>query len=185
MTPAGPMRRLAAAFAVAAWVAVAGVLAGCTTTVHDFPPAGSTPQAVTGSTTAQTVASVVNALDQAGLQAEVTTRPFRPSEGPLLSAAPRSVIEIALPDDPDNAFVVVYALPTDEAALTAATDHAAYLAAGIGGGVQYTPGTHFVIQAIRSNVVFFYWLPASSPDSRMTTIEDTLRSLGTTIDVPS
>ncbi len=186
MTAARPVRRLAATVAAVAAVAsvAIAVLAGCTTTVHDFPPAGSTPQGVTGSTTAETVASVIRSLDGAGLQAEVTTRPFRPSEGPLLAGAPRTVVEVALPDDPDPAFVVVYALATDEAAVRAARDHAAYLAAGIGGAVQYPPGTRFAIQATRSNVVYFHWLPATSPDSRMATIEDTLKSLGTTIEVP-
>ncbi len=185
MTPARPVRRLASmAAAVMLGTLLAGALGACTTTVHDFPPAGSTPQAVTGSTTAGTVASVIRSLDETGLQAEITTRPFRPSEGPLLAAAPRTVIEVALPDDPEHAFVVVYAFPTEEAALRAAKDHAAYLAAGIGGAVQYPPGTRFAISVVRSNVVFFHWLPLTSPDARMGMIEDTVGSIGTTVQVP-
>ena len=183
MTAARAPRRVAALVSL---LAVLAVIAGCVTTMHSFPPAGSTPQPVTGSTTARTTAAVIRMLDGAGLQAEVTSRPFRPFEGPLLAGAARTVIEVDLPDDPSGgAFVVVYSLATPEAALAAATDHAAYLAAGIGGRVQYPPGTRFTVQVTGSNVVFFNWLPATSPDQRTDTIEETLRSLGASVEVPS
>ena len=115
----------------------------------------------------------------------MTARPFRPFEGPLLAGAARTVIEVDLPDDPPGKFIVVYAFATPEAAMAAATDHAAYLAAGIGGRVQYPPGTRFTVQVTKSNVIFFSWLPATSPDSRTATIEETLRSLDVSVEVPS
>ena len=177
------LRRHVAAVTTA--LALAAAMAACTTTVNPFPPPGSTPQPALGATTAETVASVIRAFDNAGLQAEVSAKAFRPFEGPLLDGAPRTVIEVDLPDDPSSGFVVVYALATSDAALAAASDHAAYLAAGIGGLVQYPPGTRFTVRVVGSNVIFFSWLPATSPDSRTSTIEDTLRSLGTAVEVPS
>ncbi|HEY2888892.1 MAG TPA: hypothetical protein VGJ17_09765, partial [Candidatus Limnocylindrales bacterium] len=59
-----------------------------------FPALGSTPAPV-GAATGDTVEQVLGALASVGLQATVTLRPFRPAEGPLLAAAPRSVLQVA------------------------------------------------------------------------------------------
>ena len=165
-------------------LALAAALGACVTTRNTFPPPGATPAAIDAPTTERTVATVIRMLGDMGMQADISSRPFRPVEGPLVAAAPRTVIEVKLPNDPAGAFVVVYSFASPEAALTAAEDHAAYLAAPIGGGVQYPPGTRFTIQVTQSNVVFFSWLPSGS-DSPKATIEETLRSLERTVEVPS
>lgn len=164
--------------------ALATALGACVTTVNSFPPQGSTPQPP-GDATAGAVAQVVSALGAEGLQGGESNRPYRPVEGPLLAAAPRTIVQATLPDDPTHGFIVVYALASPAAAQAAAEDHAAYLAAGIGGGVQYAPGTEFVLRVVGSNVVFFSWLPANSPDSRTGQIADALETVGTGVAIPS
>lgn len=130
------------------------------------------------------VAQVIAGLAADGLQAADSNRPYRPVEGPLLAAAPRSVVQVTLPEDPDHGFVVVYALPTEAAAKEAAEDHATYLAAGIGGAVQNPPGTQYVLRQVGPYVVYFSWLPANSPDPRTSQIADALRRIGTEVQVP-
>ena len=163
---------------------VAILSAGCAATTRTtFPPLGSTPGPA-GASTAATVGQITSALGAVGLQAVEANRAFRPSEGPLLAALPRTVLSIALPDKPQPGFVVVYAAGSPEAATSAAQDHAAYLASNTG-GIVLPPGTHIVLRVLGSTVVFFTWLPGSSPDPRMQQVEDTLRAIGTEVQVPS
>lgn len=169
------------AFAGAALAVV--ILAGCAGPNHaTFPPLGSTPGPA-GDTTGQTIQQVVGALAAAGLQAGPTLRPFRPPEGPLLAGAPRSVLQVSLPDDPDHGFIVIYALADPATALTAAMDTAAYVATGPG-KIQFVAGSHFVLRVVGSTVIFFTWSPDNAPDSRTHLIEDTLGRLGTEVQVP-
>jgi hypothetical protein len=165
-------------------VALAFVLAGCVTTLHSFPPPGSTPRPPTDASAA-TAAVVISALGTQGLEAAVSNRAYRPAEGPLLAGAPRTILQVTLPEDLDHGFIVVYSLASPAAAQAAAEDHAAYLAAGIGGGVQYPPGTEFVLRVVGSTVVFFNWLPANSPDPRTAQIAPALASVGTEVEIPS
>ena len=165
-------------------VVLAVALGGCITTRNSFPPAGSTPKPA-GDATAATVTQVIAALQAQGLQAAVSDRAYRPAEGPLLAAASRTVIQVTLPQDPSRGSIVVYALASPAAAQAAAEDHAAYLAAGIGGGVQYPPGTEFVLRVVGSNVVFFNWLPANSPDPGTQQIATALQGVGTEVEIPS
>jgi hypothetical protein len=174
------MTRTAIAAAALALLAVAG----CATTRTTFPPPGSTP-APAGDSTAAARQVVIAALASAGLQAIDATRPFRPPEGPLLAAAPRTVLEVPLPEDPQPAWIVLYALGTPDEAARAARDHAAYLASGTGGRALFAPGTQFVLQVVNSTVIFFSWLPAGSPDQRTATIAETLAAIGTAVPVPA
>ena len=148
-----------------------------------FPPLGSTP-APAGDATDATSRQVIAALAAQGLQAAVTIRPFRPPEGALLSAAPRSVLQVVLTDDPDHGFVVVYALADNAAALAAATDTAAYVASNTG-RIQFVTGSHFVLRVVGSTVIFFTWSPDNAPDARTHLIEDALDQLGTGVQVLS
>lgn len=176
------VRHRGAAVLLATLVAVAS--AGCTgTTRTTFPPLGSTPGPV-GDATAATVGQITGALAAVSLQAVEANRAFRPPEGPLLAALPRTVLSIALPDKPEPAWIVVYAAPSPEAATQAAQDHAAYLASNTG-GIILPPGTRLVLRVVGSTVVFFTWLPGGSPDPRMQQVEDTLRAIGTEVQVPS
>jgi len=175
-------RRLAAAGALV----VALLVGGCAPVYvpkSTYPPIGSTPLPA-GDTTNATTNAVIGALAAAGLQATVTTRPFRPPEGPLLTAAPRTVVQVTLPDDPDHGFIVIYALDSPNAALAAASDHATWVAAPVG-KINFAPGTRFELHVLGSNVILFSWLPGSSPDPRLDQVGPALQTVGTAVDVPS
>jgi len=148
-----------------------------------YPPIGSTPQPAGDATTA-TARAVIAALAAAGLQAEETIRTFRPPEGPLLAAAPRTVLQVALPDDPDHGFIVIYALNAPNAALAAADDHAAWVASSIG-RINFPPGTRFALRVVGANVVSFSWLPGTGPDGRLDQVGAVLETLGDGVTVPA
>jgi hypothetical protein len=146
-----------------------------------FPPLGSTP-AAPGGATAATVRQVVGALAAAGLPAAESTRPYRPQEGPLLAAAPRTVVQATLPDDPNHGFIVVYAFESSAIAQAAAEDHAAYIRDP--GGIVIAPGSHFSLRVVGSTVVYFTWLPGAAPDPRTGSIEDALATIGIGVPIP-
>ena len=161
---------------------VALAMAGCAGALRaTYPPIGSTPQAAGDATSAAALA-VTSALAAAGLQAAVANRPYRPPEGPLLAAAPRTVLQATLADDPDHGFVVIYALASDAAAAAAASDQAAYIASGVG-RVNFAPDAHFVLRVVGSTVVFFWWSPGAAQDKRAQSIEDALTTVGEAVDV--
>jgi hypothetical protein len=147
-----------------------------------FPPLGSSPAPV-GDATAATRAQVIAALAAVGLQAIETNRDYRPPEGPLLAAAPRSVLQATLPDDPGHGFIVIYALSSGAAAEAAAADHAAYIASGIG-RVNFAFDSRFVLRVAGSTVVFFHWSPGAALDDRTPQIEDALATVGTEVPIP-
>jgi hypothetical protein len=161
---------------IAAVAALAFAACSGPSTRTTFPPIGSTPQPA-GDAAGATRGAVTAALAGAGLQAVDSVRAYRPPEGPLLAAAPRTLLEVPLAQDPDPAVIVIYALPSPDAALTAANDHAAFLRSNTG-GINLPPGTQFVVRVVGSTVVFFHWLPASSPDPGTATIAQTLATLG-------
>jgi hypothetical protein len=145
---------------------------------------GCTPPSATlgspgsgGDPAAATSQLAIQALASAGLQAATTTRPYRPPEAPVLFGAPRTIMQVQLPDDPDHGYVVIYALGSAVAAERAAVDQAAYVRSGTG-GIQFPPGSHFVIRIVDTTVIFFTWAPGASPDQRTHLIEDTLNTVG-------
>lgn len=171
--------------AVALALAVAATAAACApaTTRTTFPPLGATPRPA-GDATSAAKQAVVAALAAAGLQAVDATRTYRPPEGALLAAAPRSIIQVALPDDPDHGFIVIYALDSPAAALAAAGDHAAWVASSIG-RVNFPTGTRFVLRALGANVISFSWLPGTSADSPLDQIGAALETIGEDVTVPN
>jgi hypothetical protein len=167
---------LAAAYLVTALL-VAAALAGCVSGPGPtYPPLGATPPAA-GEATAAAQAQVIRALAAAGLEAAPSARPYRPPETARLAAAPRSVVRVTLPEDPAGGDIVVYALGAPEAARAAAEDQAAYVASGPG-GIQFPPGSRFVVRVVGSSVVFFTWTPGASPDPRTPEIAAALETLG-------
>jgi hypothetical protein len=142
---------------------------------------GPSPAAV-GDQAGSTMAAVTGALAAVGLQTVPTSPPYRPPEGPLLASAPRSTVQATLPDDPGHGFIVIYALPAPAAAQAAAEDQAAYIASGIG-RVQFSPDAHFVLRVLGSAVVFFWWSPGASRDSRTSLIEEALGTVGSGVEV--
>ena len=170
---------------VAIVLAVPFTLAACTggTPRTTFPPLGVTPPPA-GEATAAARAEVIRALGELGLQATDSARVYRPPEGPLLTAAPRSVLQVTLPDDPSHGFVVLYALGSPTAASAAARDHAEYVSSGIG-WINFPPGTRFVLRVVGSTVVFFHWSPDVSSDDRTQSIEEALLRIGSGVPVPA
>jgi hypothetical protein len=147
-----------------------------------FPPLGVTPPPA-GDATAAARAEVVGALGELGLQATDAVPAYRPPEGPLLAAAPRTVLQAGLPDDPGHGYIVIYAFSSPTDASAAAKDHAAYVSTGPG-RIQYPPGTRFVLRIVGSTVVFFHWSPNVSTDQRTPDIEDALLRIGSGVPVP-
>lgn len=174
--------RLASLTALA--IAVAVACAGCAgPTRATFPPIGSTP-APAGDATAATAQLVIRALAAVGLQAAVSDHAYRPPEGPLLAAAPRTVVQVALADDPAHGYIVVYSLTDTPTAEAAARDMAAYVATGVG-GIQFVANSHFVLRVVGATVVFFTWSPDNAPDARTHLIEDALSTVGDPVPIPA
>jgi hypothetical protein len=170
-----PRRRLLALIAVAALATSA--CAGTTRTT--FQPPGSSP-APPGDATAATAGLVIQALSSVGLQGAEANRLYRPPEGPLMAAAPRSVVQATLPDDPAHGFIVIYAFASDADAQAGAKDQAAYIASGTG-RVQFASDAHFVLRMLGSTVVFFWWSPGAALDARAQDIEAALLKVGTEV----
>ena len=168
------------------WVLLAALLvAACApgTSRTTFPPLGVTPPPA-GDATLPARVEVLEALAGLGLQATESARAYRPPEGPLLAAAPRTVLQVTLPDDPAHGYIVLYAFSSPVAASAAARDHAAYVSTGPG-GINYPPGTRFVLRIVGSTVVFFHWSPDVSTDDRTRSIEDALLRIGSGVLVPA
>ena len=182
MSAARLPRRLGASVVALALVAA---IAGCTAGVNrtTFPPLGSSPAPV-GEATAQTRQRIAGALGAVGLQVVDANRAYRPPEGPLLAAAPRSVLQATLPDDPGAGFIVIYALASEQAAEVAATDHAAYIATG-NGRINYPFDAHFVLRVDGATVVFFSWSPGATTDTRTHLVEEALVTVGSAVQIPS
>jgi hypothetical protein len=162
-----PLVALAFAFVAVGCVAPAG---------PTFPPQGATPPPA-GDATAAVQARIIAALAGAGLEARPATRSFRPPESARLAAAPRSIVEVVLAQDPDPAPIVVYAFESPEAARAAADEQAAYIRSGPG-GIQFQPDSRFVLRVEGPVVLFFSWSPGSSPDPRTGEIADALARIG-------
>lgn len=158
-----------------------GALLALTVIGCGSPPA-PTP-GVPGDAGVATKQLVIGALSAAGVPAADAIRPYRPSETPALIGAARSVIQAQIPNDPDHGFIVIYALGSAVAAEKAAFDQAAYVASPAG-GIQFPPGSHFLIRIIDTAVVFFTWAPGTSPDQQQQHIEDALSALGIPVPIP-
>ena len=177
--PTRPITRLAVS------LAAVFLLAACTgpSARTTFPPLGVTPPPA-GEATAAARAEVIRALGEVGLQAVDSVRSYRPPEGPLLAAAPRTVLQASLPDDPSHGFIVLYAFGSPTAASAAARDHAEYLSSNTTKSL-YPFGTRFVLRVVGSTVVFFHWSPEVSTDDRTRSIEDALLRIGSGVPVPA
>jgi hypothetical protein len=170
-------------------LAVVGLLAGVGVTLLSAlgagtPPSASAPPPSTGAAASQTVQAVIDALGAASLQSAASQRPYRPAESPALATAPRSVIQVVLPDDPGHGYIVVYELPSQERAVEAGQEAASYLAAGPG-RIQFPTDTRFTLRQVGRTLVFFDWSPTNWPDPRSPAIQQALETLGTGIPVSS
>jgi hypothetical protein len=160
----------------ARWAFIVVVLAACSR-----PPALATPGAP-GDAGAATKQLVISALSAVGVPASDTTKPYRPSETPSLTGAARSLVQAQLANDPDHGFVVIYSLGSATTAEKVAYAQAAYVASGTG-GIQFPPGSHFVIRLVDTTMIFFTWSPGTSPDLQQQKIEDALNGLGVAVPI--
>lgn len=173
---------------VAAAVGAALVASGCGVAARNAPPVTFPPQSfgpaqTIGPAGNATLSAVSAALGARSLQVQAPQIPFRPAEAGSFAAAPRAVLQVVLPEDPDHGFISVYQFPDAAAAAQAAAEQATYLASGPG-RVQFPLDTRFVLRRLGATVVFYAWSPATSPDRRTSGIQDALETLGTRVDVP-
>jgi hypothetical protein len=176
------MTRVAALAAVA--VALAAVVAGCAVSAGPtFPPIGSSP-APAGEITSGARAQVAAALAVEGLQVQDAKTTYRPPEGALFASAPRTVIQVVLPDDPTHGYIILYAFGTPQQARAAAEDQATYIASGPG-KVQFTPGTSFSLHVLGNIAIFYTWTPDNAPDAHTPSIALALSQVGDEIAIPS
>ena len=156
-------------------VAARGALLALAVLACGNPPV-ATPGAP-GDAGSATKQLVISALGAVGVTAGDTTKPYRPSETPALTAAARNVIQAQLGNDPDHGFVVIYSFPSAATAEKAAYDQAAYVASPAG-GIQFAPGSHFVIRLVDTTMIFFTWSPGTSPDLQQQKVEDAINGVG-------
>jgi hypothetical protein len=148
-----------------------------------FPPLGTTP-APAGTSTAGARAQVAAALAVEGLEVVDVVAAYRPPEGAIFAAAPRTVVQVVLPDDPTHGYIVLYALGTSAAALAGAQDEAAYIASGPG-RVLFVPGSQFSLRVLGDVAIFFTWSPDNSPDLRTPSIALALSQIGDEVAIPA
>jgi hypothetical protein len=163
---------------LAALVAVVLAVAACATEPRSTFVAPGGPA---GSLTDATEAQVIAALAAVGLQAGEAQTPYLPPEAALFANAPRTVLQATLPDDPTGGFLVIYALPSAEAAEAAAEDQAEYIGKNRGGIFSFAG--RYVIRVVGSNVVFFMWIPDTAIDPGTVKIEEALLSVGTEVPI--
>lgn len=176
-------RRAIVARALAvALVAVVGACSANPSTGPTFPAVGSSPPPA-GEATAAARAAVVASLAVEGLQVVDAPVAYRPGEGPVFAAAPRSVIQAVLPNDPGHGYIVLYAFDSPASALAGARDQAAYIASGPG-RVQFGTDARFTLRVLGSTAIFFWWSPANALDERTPSIDLALAQVGTAVPIP-
>ena len=149
-----------------------------------FPPAGATT-APAGAAAAATRSALADAMAGQGLQLEDVPTPYRPAEAPRVAAAPRLVVRVVVPSDPDHGRIVIYEFRDSATATTAARDQAAYVSSGVG-RVQFPPQTQFTVRVVGSTVVFYAYSTEAVPDPDAATgIAAALANLGFEVPVPN
>ncbi|HEY2915813.1 MAG TPA: hypothetical protein VGI98_01230 [Candidatus Limnocylindrales bacterium] len=165
-------------------VAVGLIAAGCATRPKGptYPPAGVTPPPA-GVATDATRAAVIGALAAAGLQGTDPQQAYRPPEGAWFAAAPRTIVQVSVPNEPTPRFVAIYAFGSAADAATAAADEATYVSRGPG-KVMFPNDTRFTIRVSGATAIFFAWSPGGA-DPRAAAIEDALDTIGTGVAIPA
>ena len=160
------------------------VAAGCVAPrrAPTYPPAGVTPPPTAGRTDAAR-AAIVQALTAAGIAAGEPRQPYEPPQGPWFAAAPRTVVQVSVPNETGPRFVAIYAFDSPADAASAAADQAAYVAKGPG-RVFFTGDTRFTIRVLGSVVLFFAWAPATA-DPRAAGVQAALETIGTAVAIPA
>ena len=182
--PGRPLRPAGIASALVLAVLSAAVAAGCIVPrrAPTYPPAGVTPAPATGRTDAARGA-VVRALAAKGLPSADPQQPYAPPQGAWFAAAPRTVVQVSVPNETAPRFIALYAFDSPADAGTAASDQATYVARGP--GRLFFPGdTHFTIRVLGSVVIFFAWAPGSA-DPRAADVQAALETIGIEAVIPA
>ena len=159
--------------AVGAVIVVLGVLG--ITIVNPSPAPTLAP---TGQAAERTWNEVAAALQAQRFQVVEPQNPFRPGETAELLQVPRKLLQTVLPDSPNDGYVVVYELPSNNDADRAGRDLATYVASGPG-AVQYPRDTQFTIRRLGQTLVFFSYSPQANPDPALPQMAAVLETLGT------
>lgn len=158
--------------------ALIAAIAGCATEPRTTygPPGGPA-----GALTDATESVVIAALGSVGLSAVEAPLPYRPSEGALLANAPRTVLQVTLPEDPNGAFVVIYAMQSTQAADVAASEQAELITSNRGGA--FPNASRFSLRVVGNTVVFFTWIPDAAIDPRTRSVEEALLGVGSEVPI--
>ena len=140
-------------------------------------PSPAPTLAPTGQAAERTWNEVSAALQAQRFQVVEPQNPFRPGETAELLQVPRRLLQTVLPDSPEDGYVVVYELPSNNDAERAGRDLATYVASGPG-DVQYPRDTQFVLQRVGQTLVFFPWSAEANPDPRLPELAAALRTVG-------
>jgi len=141
-------------------------------------PSPAPTLAPTGQAAERTWNEVSAALQAQQFQVVEPQNPFRPGETAELLQVPRRLLQTVLPDSPEDGYVVVYELPSNNDAERAGRDLATYVASGPG-AVQYPRDTQFTIRRIGQTLVFFSYSPEANPDPALPQMAAVLETLGT------
>ena len=141
-------------------------------------PSPAPTLAPTGQAAERTWNEVSAALQAQRFQVVEPQNPFRPGETAELLQVPRRLLQTVLPDSPEDGYVVVYELPSNNDAERAGRDLATYVASGPG-AVQYPRDTQFTIRRVGQTLVFFSYSPQANPDPALPQMAAVLETLGT------
>lgn len=149
-----------------------------------FPPVGATT-APAGPAAASTRTALADAFAAQGLQLEDVVTAYRPAEAPRVALAPRLVVRVIVPADPDHGRILIYEFRDAGAATVAAREQASYVSSGVG-RVQFPPQTQFTLRVVGSTVLFYAFSTEDVPDpERATAIATALAGLGFEVPVPN
>lgn len=167
---------------------VAVVLVGCgiaaSTSSASIPSADAGPTTGVGNATGATRGAIATALSSVAVQFGDATRSYRPAESARLRAAPRTVFQVVLPDQPDAGFIVVYEFRDSAAAVDAGNEEAGYLGTGAA-RVQFPLGTQHVLRQLGPTLILYSWLPAASNEPAAGDVAAALSTLGVGFTVPN
>jgi hypothetical protein len=126
---------------------------------------------------------VIAALGDRSIGVEDAQAPYRPAEPPLLAGAPRTILQVFLPDDPSAGYIVLYEFPSEAEAATAGRAMADYIASGPG-RVYFAPDARFVLRAVSTTLVFYTYAPGSLTNpAAAAAVADALSTIGSEIPV--
>jgi len=168
-------------------VAATLLLGGCGIAAQNggVPPVAPTasPLPTVSSDVEMTRLQVAGALAAAQFQLVVPKLPFRPPESPRLAAAPRSVFQVVLPDDPTHGYIVIYDFIDTNMAALAGNQMAGYLGSGPG-RIQFPPDSQHVLRQLGTTIIFYSWSAANSPGPEGAQIASALQTVGTGFAIP-